>query len=258
MKTPEMETISIEKDGGIATLTLDRPGKLNAMNQTMFTELGVAADFVRDEPQVKVAVITGRGRAFCAGIDLGAITEFKDSSATAFRTMVRKAQRNFRAFELIEKPVIAMVNGHCLGAGTELALACDMIYASTEATFGLLEVNLGLVTDLGATQRLPRFVGIHRAKELILTGKKIDAAEADAIGLVNAVFPPEELQGATKALCEHLGSLSPVAVGLCKIAIDRSRGSSMESGLEYEAQSQSICFSYMMEKLARAETSEGD
>lgn len=252
MDIPKMETITIEYDSGVATIVLDRPEKLNAMSQTMFNELGTAADFVRDETEVKVAVITGRGRAFCAGIDLGSLNDFKDSSAAEFRTMVRKVQRNFRAFELIEKPVIAMVQGHCLGAGLEIALACDMILASTEATFGLLEVNIGLVVDLGASQRLPRYIGIHRAKELILTGKKIDAGEADRIGLVNAVYPPEELQKATRDLADHLMTLSQVAVGLCKINLDRCKGVSTEAGLEYEAQAQSICFSDMMEKLKKA------
>jgi enoyl-CoA hydratase len=252
MKIPEMETISIEFDSGVATVILDRPEKLNAMNQAMFSELGTAADFVRDEPEVKVAVVTGRGRAFCAGIDLASITDFKDSSAAEFRVMVRKVQRNFRAFELIEKPVIAMVQGHCLGAGLEIALACDMILASTEATFGLLEVNIGLVVDLGASQRLPRYIGIHRAKELILTGRKIDAEEADRIGLVNGVYAPEELLGAARDLADHFMTLSPVAVGLCKINLDRCKGVSTEAGLEYEAQAQSICFSNMMDLLKKS------
>src|SRR5450756_1484869 len=186
MKAPKMETITIELENGIGYMVLDRPEKLNAMNPAMFAELGTAADYLRDEPEVKVIVITGRGRAFCAGIDTTSLADFQSTDPHEFRVVVRKIQRNFRAFELIEKPVIAMVNGHALGAGTELALACDMILASTEATFGLLEVNVGLVVDLGGTQRLPRYIGVHRAKELILTGKKIDAAEADRIGLVNA------------------------------------------------------------------------
>ncbi|MHB8893878.1 MAG: enoyl-CoA hydratase/isomerase family protein [Candidatus Geothermincolia bacterium] len=252
MNLPKLETIAIEFDRGVATLVLDRPEKLNAMNQTMFAELGTAADFVRDDDEVKVAVITGRGRAFCAGIDLASITDFKDATVTEFRTMVRRVQRNFRAFELIEKPVIAMVNGHCLGAGLEIALASDMILASSDATFGLLEVNIGLVVDLGGSQRLPRYIGIHRAKELVLTGKKIDVEEADRIGLINAWYPPEELQKATRELADHLMTLSPVAVGLCKINLDRCKGVSTEAGLEYEAQAQSICFGYLMDKLKQA------
>jgi enoyl-CoA hydratase/carnithine racemase len=246
-----MKTITIEVDNGIATMYLDRPEKLNAMNPTMFEELGVAADYIRDDSAVKVAIVTGRGRAFSAGIDLNSLQEYNVVDLQAFRAVVRKIQRNFRAYELIEKPIIAMVNGHALGAGTELALACDMILTSTEATFGLLEVNIGLVVDLGGTQRLQRYIGVHRAKELILTGKKIDAAEADRIGLVNAVYTPEELESKTLELANHLMGLSPVAVGLCKIAIDRGKGSSIESGLEYDAQSQSLAFGYLMEQLKK-------
>lgn len=251
MKLPEMKTITIEVDNGIATMYLDRPEKLNAMNPTMFEELGAAADYIRDDSAVKVAIVTGRGRAFSAGIDLNSLQEYNVVDLQAFRAVVRKIQRNFRAYELIEKPIIAMVNGHALGAGTEMALACDMILASTEATFGLPEVNIGLVVDLGGTQRLQRYIGVHRAKELILTGKKIDAAEADRIGLVNAVYTPEELESKTLELANHLMGLSPVAVGLCKIAIDRGKGSSIESGLEYDAQSQSLAFGYLKEQLEK-------
>lgn len=251
MKPPEMKTITIEVDNGIATMYLDRPEKLNAMNPTMFEELGVAADYIRDDSAVKVAIVTGRGRAFSAGIDLNSLQEYNAVDLQAFRAVVRKIQRNFRAYELIEKPIIAMVNGHALGAGTEMALACDMILASTEATFGLPEVNIGLVVDLGGTQRLQRYIGVHRAKELILTGKKIDAAEADRIGLLNAVYTPEELESKTLELANHLMGLSPVAVGLCKIAIDRGKGSSIESGLEYDAQSQSLAFGYLKEQLEK-------
>jgi enoyl-CoA hydratase len=251
MKPPEMKTITIEVDNGIATMYLDRPEKLNAMNPTMFEELGVAADYIRDDSAVKVAIVTGRGRAFSAGIDLNSLQEYNVVDLQAFRAVVRKIQRNFRAYELIEKPIIAMVNGHALGAGTEMALACDMILASTEATFGLPEVNIGLVVDLGGTQRLQRYIGVHRAKELILTGKKIDAAEADRIGLVNAVYTPEELESKTLELANHLMGLSPVAVGLSKIAIDRGKGSSIESGLEYDAQSQSLAFGYLKEQLEK-------
>ena len=254
MKPPEMKTITVEVDNGIATVYLDRPEKLNAMNPDMFADLGAAADFIRDEGAVKIAIVTGRGRAFSAGIDLNSLQAFQDVDLQRFRALVRQIQRNFRAFELIEKPVIAMVNGHALGAGTELALACDMILASSEATFGLLEVKVGLVVDLGGTQRLPRYIGVHRAKELILTGKKIDAAEADRIGLVNAIYPPDELESKTLELANHLMGLSPVAVGLCKIAIDRSHGSSIESGLEYDAQSQALAVGYLMERLKKQDS----
>lgn len=252
MQPPEMETIEIELRDGVALVFLARPEKLNAVNQVMFEEIGTAADYVRDDPAVKVAVISGRGRAFSAGLDLAMAESLVGVDLTEFRMMVRRMQRNFRAWELIEKPVLASVNGPAFGAGTELVLACDMILASSAAVFGLLEVNLGLVTDLGATQRLPRFIGIHRAKELIMTGKKIDAAEAERIGLVNAVYPPDRLEEETMALANHLKSLSPVAVGLCKLAIDRSRGGSTESGLEYEAQSQTIALAYMMEMAKKA------
>ena len=252
MKPPEMETITIEVEDGIAWMYFDRPEKLNAMSPTMFEELRPSAEYIRDDPDVKVAVMTGRGRAFSAGIDLSALDNYQNSDPHEFRVIVRKIQANFRAFELIEKPIIAMVNGHALGAGTEIALACDMILAAPEATFGLLEVKIGLVVDLGGNQRLPRTVGFHRAKELIMTGKKISAEEAERIGLVNAVYPLDELRKKTVELANHFKSLSPVAVGLSKILIDRSRGDAVELGLEYEAQSQSLAFAYLMDKLGKA------
>ncbi|MCJ7653163.1 MAG: enoyl-CoA hydratase/isomerase family protein [Actinobacteria bacterium] len=251
MKPPELETLSIEQDDGIATLFLDRPEKRNAINLTMFEELGLAADYLRDENGVRVVIMTGRGSAFSSGLDLSSLDTLMDITVGEFRVLVRRMQRNYRAFEIMEKPVIAMVNGPALGAGMEIALACDMIFASTISQFGLLEVSLGLVTDLGATQRLPRYIGIHRAKELILTGKRIDAAEAQSIGLVNAVYPPEELEARTLELAMHLKGLPAVAVGLCKLAIDRSRDGSMESGLEYEALSQSICVSHLLEQMKK-------
>jgi enoyl-CoA hydratase/carnithine racemase len=251
MKPPEMETITIEVEDGIAWMYLDRPEKLNAMSPRMFEELGPSAEYIRDDPDVRVAVITGRGRAFSAGIDLNSLNEYKDSDPHTFRVVVRRIQANFRAFELIEKPIIAMVNGHALGAGTEIALACDIILAAPAALFGLLEVQIGLVVDLGGNQRLPRTVGFHRAKELIMTGKKISAEEAERIGLVNAVYPLDELRDKTKELANHFKGLSPVAVGLSKILVDRSRGDSVEMGLEYEAQSQSLAFAYLMEQMKK-------
>ncbi|MBK5092134.1 MAG: enoyl-CoA hydratase/isomerase family protein [Actinobacteria bacterium] len=252
MKQPKLETLSIEQQDGVATLFMDRPEKRNAMNQTMFEELGTAADYLRDAGEVKVIIMTGRGSAFSSGLDLSSLDTLMDMTVDEFRVLVRRMQRNFRAFELMEKPVIAMVNGFAFGAGMQIALACDIILASTQAQFGLLEVNLGLVTDLGATQRLPRYIGIHRAKELIMTGKKIDAAEAERIGLVNAVYSPDELEPKTRELADHMKGLSAVAVGLCKIAIDRSRDGSIESGLEYEAQSQSICVGHILEQMKKA------
>lgn len=251
MKPPQMETITIEVEDQIAWTYFDRPEKLNAMNPAMFEELGTAADYIRDDPDVKVAVMTGRGRAFCAGIDLNTLNEYKDVDPHEFRVVVRKIQANFRAFELIEKPIIAMVNGHALGAGTEIALACDVILAAPEALFGLLEVQIGLVVDLGGNQRLPRTVGFHRAKELIMTGKKISAGEAERIGLVNAVHPLDDLRGKVLELANHFKGLSPVALGLSKILVDRSRGDSVEVGLEYEAQAQSLAFAYLMEQMRK-------
>lgn len=254
MERPSMETISIELEDGIARMHLDRPDKRNAMNQTMFSELGVAARYLRDEPEVKVAIITGRGKAFCAGLDLSQMSEFQDITITAFRDIVREMQGNFRAFELIEKPVIAMVNGPALGAGTEIALACDIVLASTEALMGLLEVNIGLVTDLGVNYRLPRLVGIHRAKELIMTGKKITGLEAAEIGLVNYAYPPGELEERTVELARQLKELSPLAVGLCKLSIDRNTygGGGFEEGLEIDAQAQSLCLAEIMEKMKKS------
>lgn len=256
MEVPEMETLSLDKADGITTLYLDRPEKMNAMNLTMFQELGTAAEYLRDDPETRVVVMTGRGTAFCSGLDLASMAEFASAEVGSFRTFVRIGQANFRAFELIEKPVLAMVNGHALGAGTEIALACDMILSSTEATFGLLEVNYGLVCDLGATQRLPRCIGIHKARELIMTGKKISAEEADDLGLLNRLLPPERLVDETMELARKLKELPGVAVGLCKVLIGRSRDGSIETGLELEAQAQSLCVSELLERMRPSDTGE--
>lgn len=247
MQESKLETVAIEKEENISTIYLNRPEKRNAMNQLMFEELRIAFEHIRDDPETLVCIITGSGKAFSAGLDLSAIDMFTSVDATTFRVLVRRLQGVYRLLETMEKPVIAMVNGPALGAGMELALACDMITAATNATFGLLEVKYGLVTDLGATQRLPRIVGTLKAKELIMTGKVIDANEAEKIGIVNSVHPPERLNAETRKMAEALKALPQPAVGLCKIAIDKSHGNSIDAGLEYEIQSQTICFNRLVE-----------
>ncbi len=247
MQGSKLQTVAIEKEENIATVYLNRPEKRNAMNPLMFEELRTAFEEIRDDPETLVCIITGRGKAFSAGLDLTSLDMFTTVDATTFRVLVRRLQGTYRLLETMEKPVIAMVNGPALGAGMELALACDMITAATTATFGLLEVKYGLVTDLGATQRLPRIIGALKAKEMIMTGKVIDANEAEKMGMVNSVHSPEKLSEETKKLAETLKALPQPAVGLCKIAIDKSHGNSIDAGLEYEIQSQTICFNRLVE-----------
>ncbi len=249
MPEPCFETLVTEKADGITTVYLNRPEKRNAMNQLMFEELKSAFEYIRDDTGTSVCVITGKGKAFSAGLDLSALDMFTSVDATTFRVLVRRLQNVYRLLETMEKPIIAMVNGPALGAGMELVLACDFVLAATTANFGLLEVKYGLVTDLGSTQRLPRIVGTLRAKELIMTGKIIDAQEAEKIGMVNSVHPPDQLEEEARKLAETLKALPQPAVGLCKIAIDKSHGNSIDSGLEYEIQSQTICFNKLVEMM---------
>jgi len=212
------ETLLYPVDDGIATITVNRPDKLNALNGTVIRELGEAATRVRRDPAIRGALLTGAGaKAFVAGAD---ISELAGQGAMDGKARSLEGQASFRAFETAGKPVIAAINGFALGGGCELAMACHLRIASETAKFGQPEVKLGLGPGYGGTVRLPRLVGKGRALDLLLTGRMIDAAEALQIGLVNRVVPADRLLDEARAYLAGILEMAPLAVALVLEAVD--------------------------------------
>src|SRR5262245_22332286 len=206
------ETITLESSDRVATITVNRPDKLNALNDKVIAELGEAVDQVVSDASVGGIILTGAGRAFVAGAD---ISELEKHSAVSAKRLAQTGQDVFRRFEVSPKPVIAAVNGFALGGGCELAMACHIRIASEFAKFGQPEVKLGLIPGYGGTQRLPRLVGRGRALQLLLTGEMFDAQEAYRIGLVNRVVPAAELSAAATAMMQSILANGPLAVAAC-------------------------------------------
>jgi len=228
----DFELLSLLEENGILYIRLNRPEKRNAINSQMLDELERCFTELAAEDSIGAVVLSGEGKLFCAGTDLFELGKLAGASGQEFRRDLRRLQRAFSEIEYLEKAVIAAIHGAAIGAGLELALACDLRIASEEATFTIPEVNLGVIPDLGGNQRLPRIVGVGRAKELILTGKTISALDAERIGLVNKVVPLEDLQNTAKAWAEEIINNKPLAVGLAKRNIDTSFGLSISEGLE--------------------------
>ena len=206
------ETLTLAIADRIATITVNRPDKLNALDDRVIDELGTAIDSVRENADVGGVILTGAGRAFVAGAD---ITRLEKFGAVAAKALAQRGQDVFRRFESSPKPVIAAVNGFALGGGCELAMACHVRIASDTAKFGQPEVKLGVVPGYGGTQRLPRLVGKGRALQLLLTGEMIDAQEAWRIGLVNRVVPAAELIPAATAMLQTMLANAPLALAHC-------------------------------------------
>ena len=206
------DTLTVAVADRIATITVNRPDKLNALNDRVIEELGVAIDETRDNGDVAGIILTGAGRAFVAGAD---ISELEGHGAVSAKALAQRGQDVFRRFETSPKPTVAAVNGFALGGGCELAMSCHMRIASEHAKFGQPEVKLGLLPGYGGTQRLPRLVGKGRALQLLLTGEMIDANEAYRIGLVNRVVPAAELLPATTAMLQTILANGPLAVAHC-------------------------------------------
>ena len=205
--------VEVTHDGHVSTLTINRPDKLNALSQEVLSDLSAAVDAVAANDDTWAVVITGTGKAFVAGADIAAMKDMTEAEGLAFGALGHDV---FSAIENLRCPVIAAVNGFALGGGCELALACDFIYASSKAKFGQPEVSLGIIPGFGGTQRLPRRVGSAGARELIYTGKMINAAEALRFGLANAVFEPDELLGAAAKTAAEIASKGPLAVASAK------------------------------------------
>ncbi len=223
-------TLSVESR--IATLTVNRPDKLNALNDATIAELGMAIDEVRSRDDIGGLIVTGAGRAFVAGAD---ISELASQTPSIAKARAQTGQNVFRRFETSPKPVIAAVNGFALGGGCELALACHIRIASDKAKFGQPEVKLGTCPGFGGTQRLSRLVGKGRAIQLLTTAEMIDAAEAYRIGLVNKVVAGDELIPAAVGMMNEILANGPLAVSLCIEAVDRGLEMSLEEGLVLEA-----------------------
>jgi enoyl-CoA hydratase len=234
------ETITVERRGAVAVLTINRPDKLNALNNKVHAEGVSALDELRTDESVRVLVITGAGqKSFVAGADIG---EFEGQTPVTQRNAFHQRSL-FNSLDSFPKPVIAMVNGFCLGGGNELAMACDLRLCSETAKFSQPEINLGIMCGGGGTQRLTNLVGETRAMEMVLTGEMIDADTAERIGLVNHVHPAEELEARTMELANKIAEKAPIALQLSKEAVKFAARSNLDEGLRREVDLFAICFS---------------
>jgi enoyl-CoA hydratase len=234
------ETILNEREGRVAILTVNRPDKLNALNDQVRNDMLAALAEIEHDDAVGVVVLTGAGeKSFIAGADIG---EF--AGRTPFDQ--RHAMRSPRIFDVMSsfpKPVIAMINGFCLGGGCEIAISCDLRIASEKARFGQPEIKLGLIPGGGGTQRLSRLIGLGHTMRLVLTGDMIGAAEARDIGLVELVVPHDELRARTLELAAKIAAMSPLTLRVAKEAVRAGQRLSIEDGISYERDLFCLCFS---------------
>lgn len=232
-------SILLEQEGTVATVTVNRPDKRNALNASVRAEILEALDALRNDDQVRVVVFTGAGeQAFVAGAD---IREFAERTPLEQRAAMT-GRRIFDEIAAFPKPTIAVINGLAFGGGCELALACDVRVAADTARLGQPEINLGLIPGGGGTQRLPRVIGEGQAMRLILTGELIDAAEAQRIGLVDVVFPAGELRQNALELALRMAAKSPVALRMAKAAIRAAAEMPLSAGLLHETEMFLACF----------------
>jgi len=219
---------------GVAAITLNRERALNSLNTALLEKLRAALEDAESDGTVRAIVITGAGsRAFCAGAD---VKELKDKSQAEAKDLSLWFQDITNYMERLRKPIIARINGFCLGGGLELAMACDFRIASDNSIFGLPEVNLGIIPGGGATQRLTRLIGKTKAMEMLMTGEQIDAEEALRLGLVNRVVPANELDTAVNALLSELQAKSALTLGILKLVVNNGLKMSFERALSYEAE----------------------
>jgi enoyl-CoA hydratase len=224
--------LTLEVADRVATLTVNRPDKLNALNDKTIAELGQAIDQIRLDDSIAGVLLTGAGRAFVAGAD---ISELSSQTPVLAKARARAGQDVFRRIETCPKPVIAVVNGFALGGGCELAMACHIRIASHAAKFGQPESKLGLLPGYGGSQRLPRLVGKAHAMQLLLTGEIIDSREALRIGLINKCVPELELMDAAREMMRAILANGPLAIALCIEAIDRGLDMTLDEGMILEA-----------------------
>ncbi|HEY9232573.1 MAG TPA: enoyl-CoA hydratase/isomerase family protein [Blastocatellia bacterium] len=234
----DYQTILFELKDRVATITFNRPERLNAINQAMREDFARLFDEIQTNEEIGVIVFTGAGRAFSAGGDIEYFE--RDWDTMRFRAENHRLTQFFDELELIEKPVIAAINGPCTGAGLQITLSCDLRVASDQARFGFRENNIGLIPGAGGCSRLVKLIGYGRAKELIFTGEMITASEAERIGLINRVVPHDELMEHTRQLAAHLLTRAPEALGLAKRLLWHSVTSDFATGRMLEALAQSV------------------
>jgi enoyl-CoA hydratase len=233
------QTILFDQEAGVATITFNRPDKLNALNQEMLTEFADALAKVKGDPETRVLLLTGTGRAFIAGADISEFLKFGPLEARQFSAAAHDI--GF-VLETLEIPVIACVNGFALGGGLEMAMACDFIYAADTARLGQPEINLGIIPGFGGTQRLSRLVGKGVAKEMVLTGRLVDAAEAKTLGLAAQVFPADSFMTACRKVALALAAKGRVSLRAAKQAVDRGFDLDLKNGCLLEVDAFALCF----------------
>ena len=237
------ENIKVAVDGGIVTISLNRPERLNALAGYMRRDLAEALEEAGSDPEVRVIVIKGEGRAFCAGGDIHFMAELVErGDSEEFARLLGAARRVILAIRQMTKPVVASIEGACAGAGFNLALACDLRIASETASFAQSFVKIGFHPDWGGTYFLPRMVPSNIAAELFFLGDAIDAQKALALGLVNRVVPPEQLEAETRKLAERLRDAPAVSIAAAKQAVYAGEHDSLEQMLQYEVDAQMRCF----------------
>jgi enoyl-CoA hydratase len=234
------KTLLYEKKDGIATVTLNRPDKLNALNSTVYQELYDVFSTIEDDPEVRAVILTGAGdRAFCSGSDVAEMSDMGPLEAQKFMATIRKTSDFIYN---LTKPTIAAIHGYTFGGGCELSMCCDLRIASEKARFGQPEINLGLIPGASGTQRLPRLIGAAKAKEMIFLGDNIDAATALSLGLVNKVVPPEKLMEEAMAWATKLAAKSSPVLAMAKMAINTGLDTDLASGLNMETKCDALCF----------------
>ncbi len=244
MHYPEFTSLTLSLADGIAEIRLNRPDKSNAMHDAMWQEIRQAFDWVDATPAARVAILTGAGRNFCAGIDLAMLAGIQQRiahpdgarSRESLRCIILDLQDCLSALERCRKPVLAAIQGACVGGALDLVTCCDMRYAAEDAVFSIKEIDLGMVADVGTLQRLPRLIGDGIARELAYTGRPVDAAEAGKIGLVNRIFAsPEALTAGVREIAASIAAKSPLATRGLKEVMNYSREHSIADGLNYVA-----------------------
>ena len=233
-----MVFVNLERQGRVGIITINRPEALNALNSAVLQDLETAIDAAAQDSGIDVIILTGAGRSFVAGADIGQMISYSSYEGKQWGVYSGEL---FLKLENMSKPVIAAVNGFALGGGCELAMSCDIRLASEKAKFGQPEVGLGITPGFGGTQRLPRIVGIGRAMELILTAKTISAAEAKEIGLVNEVYAPEELMDKALELANAICANAQIAVQESKRCIRKGMQTDIYTGSAFEAEAFGVC-----------------